>query len=41
MKGVSEEGKTLGPFHTWLTAATEWENQGLVTLFFNRTEMVR
>jgi hypothetical protein len=35
------KGETLGPFQTWLTAATEWEHQGLVTLFFNRIEMVR
>ena len=40
MKGVSE-GETLGPFQTQLTAATEWEHQGLVALFFNRIEMVR
>ena len=34
------EGETLGSFQTWLTAATGWEHQGLVALFFNRTEMV-
>lgn len=40
MKGVSE-GETLGSFQTWLTAATEWEHQGLVlSPFFNRVEIV-
>ena len=35
VKGVSE-GETLGPFQTWLTAATKWEHQGLLpSSFFN------